>query len=97
MNKDAKTKAARVRVAFQGEKVDHAARVPKPAPRVLVALGRAVAIEYESDKLNGGGDGQKAIYRHEFHPLNVLATDQDAKTLYVIGPKLRVNSRGIVD
>jgi hypothetical protein len=59
--------------------------------------GRAVAIEYESDKLNGGGDGTKATYRHEFAPGDMLATDQDGRTLYVIGPRLRVNSRGIVD
>ena len=30
-------------------------------------------------------------------PGDVLATDQDGRTLYVIGPRLRVNSRGIVD
>lgn len=95
--KDATKKAARVRIAFQGEPVDKAVRVKKPSPRALVSLGRAIAIEYESDKFNGGGDGEKAIYRHEFHKSDILATDQDAKTLYIIGPKLRVNSRGIVD
>lgn len=90
-------RAERIRAAFQGEGVDSAKPVRKPAPLVLVALGRAVAIEYESDKLNGGGDGTKATYRHEFAPGDVLATDQDGRTLYVIGPRLRVNSRGIVD
>lgn len=90
-------RAERIRAAFQGEGVDSAKPVRKPAPLVLVALGRAVAIEYESDKLNGGGDGTKATYRHEFAPGDVLATDQDGRTLYVLGPRLRVNSRGIVD
>lgn len=90
-------RAERIRAAFQGEAPDSAREVRKPAPLVLVMLGRAVAIEYESDKLNGGGDGTKATYRHEFAPGDVLATDQDGRTLYVIGPRLRVNSRGIVD
>lgn len=90
-------RAERIRAAFQGEPVDEAREVRKPAPLVLVALGRAVAIEYESNKKNGGGDGKRATYRHEFHPGDILATDQDGRTLYVIGPRLRVNSRGIVD
>jgi hypothetical protein len=94
---DTQSKAKRVREAFQGEPVDHAERVRRPDPKVLVLLGRAVAIEYECDKHNGGGDGTKAIYRHEFHKGDILATDQEAKTLYIIGSRLRVNSRGIVD
>lgn len=97
MSRGAIKRAERIRAAFQGEAVDSAREVRKPAPLVLVALGRAVSIEYESDKLNGGGDGTKATYRHEFAPGDMLATDQDGRTLYVIGPRLRVNSRGIVD
>lgn len=97
MSSAAIKRAERLRAAFQGEEVDSATPVRKPNPLVLVNLGRAVAIEYESDKLNGGGDGKKATYRHKFAPGDVLATDQDGKTLYIIGPKLRVNSRGIVD
>lgn len=97
MSRKATSKAERIRAAFQGEPVDSARKVPKPKPLVLVALGRAVAIEYESDKRNGGGDGKKAIYRHKFAPDDIVATDQDGRTLYIIGPRLRVNSRGIVD
>lgn len=97
MSSAAIKRAERIRAAFQGEAPDSAREVRKPAPLVLVMLGRAVAIEYESDKLNGGGDGTKATYRHEFAAGDVLATDQDGRTLYVIGPRLRVNSRGIVD
>lgn len=97
MNRTAVSRAERIRAAFQGEPVDSAREVPKPQPLVLVALGRAVAIEYESDKRNGGGDGKKATYRHKFAAGDILATDQDGRTLYIIGPKLRINSRGIVD
>lgn len=66
-------------------------------PTDLVILGRAVAIEYESDKLNGGGDGKKAIYRHKFSPNTLLCCDEKGKRqLYILGSKLYVNDRGIV-
>jgi hypothetical protein len=90
-------RAKSIREAFQGEPSESSRTVRKPAPLVLVELGRAVAIEYESAKRNGGGDGKKATYRHKFAAGDVLATDQSGKVLYIIGPRLRVNSRGIVD
>ena len=49
MSRGAIKRAERIRAAFQGEAVDSAREVRKPVPLVLVALGRAVAIEYESD------------------------------------------------
>lgn len=59
-------------------------------------LGRAVAIEYECDKINGGGDGQKAVYRHEFDRGAYLYMDNTAKRqLYIIGDKIRVTDAGI--
>ena len=42
-------------------------------PKNLVILGKAVAIEYETDKLNGGGDGKMFTYRHEFCSFIVYA------------------------
>lgn len=66
-------------------------------PEELVYLGRAVAIEYECSKNNGGGDGTKAVYRHRFETHAILCMDSKAKgQLYILGSKLAVNSRGIV-
>ena len=65
-------------------------------PKRLVFLGRAVAIEYKCDKLNGGGDGKTAIYRHEFETPAIVCMDERAgKQLYVIGPRIVVDERGI--
>lgn len=62
----------------------------------LVILGKAVAIEYETDKLNGGGDGQRAVYRHEFTtPCLVCMDERGRRQLYVIGKKLKVTDAGI--
>ena len=48
-------------------------------PRKLIVLGKAVAIEYECNKLNGGGDGTNAIYRHTFKKSVTLAMDEKNK------------------
>lgn len=62
----------------------------------LVQLGKVYAIEYECSKLNGGGDGTKAIYRHEFEsPAVVACDDRCKKQLYIFGPKIRVSKAGI--
>lgn len=66
----------------------------------LVFLGRAVAIEYQSDKINGtpeGGEGDLAVYRHEFAKGDILCTDKTGTQLYILGPKLRTTTRGIID
>lgn len=66
----------------------------------LVFLGKAVAIEYESDKINGtpvGGEGDRAVYRHEFARGDILCTDKTGTQLYILGPKLRTTTRGIID
>jgi len=65
-------------------------------PKGFVILGKAIAVEYETDKLNGGGDGKKAVYRHEFDKSTLLLMDErQAKQLYIVGPKLIVTDRGI--
>lgn len=63
----------------------------------VVVLGRAVAIEYECNKLNGGGDGKSALYRHEFHPEDVLLATDTGTMLLVVGPKLHITDEGIVN
>jgi len=65
-------------------------------PKKLILIGKAVAIEYECDKLNGGGDGRKAIYRHEFETPSLVCMDETAgKQLYIIGKQIVVDERGI--
>ena len=65
-------------------------------PKKLVYLGDAVAIEYRCDKLNGGGDGKKATYRHKFDPGAILCMDETGKgQLYVLGGKIKVDDAGI--
>jgi hypothetical protein len=65
-------------------------------PKKLIYLGDAVAIEYKCDKLNGGGDGHVAIYRHKFSPGAIVCMDETAKRqLYIIGGKIAVDDAGI--
>ena len=65
-------------------------------PRELTLLGAAVAIEYRCNKLNGGGDGKQAVYRHEFETPVMLAMDErHGKQLYIIGNRVTVTDRGI--
>lgn len=89
--------------AFHGRKVRQEKQVRfnfLESQDELVYLGRAVAIEYESDKINGtpaGGEGQKAVYRHEFGRGDILCTDKTGTQLFILGPKLRTTTRGIID
>lgn len=65
-------------------------------PKGLVILGRAVEIVYECDKLNGGGDGKKAPYRHKFGKGVLLCMDERARgQLYIVGSKIVVTDAGI--
>lgn len=64
--------------------------------KTLVILGKAVAVEYETDKLNGGGDGRKAIYRHEFEtPAYVCCDPSGKRQLYILGDRLKITEKGI--
>jgi hypothetical protein len=66
------------------------------APKGLVILGKAVAIEYETDKLNGGGDGKVAVYRHRFDtPCYVCMDETGRRQLYIVGKRLKVSEAGI--
>lgn len=90
---------SKVYAAFHGRLPDAGIQVPWKNPSRLVLLGRAVEIVYESDKLNGNNvrDGKPALYRHKFHNDDLLCTDPEGKQLYIIGPRLHVEDRGIVD
>jgi hypothetical protein len=82
--------------AFHGHGPRSVTRYDMHQPRQLIILGRATAIEYESDKVHGGGDGKKNVFRHKFAPGTILAMDERAKgQLYIIGKRLKVTSAGI--
>ncbi len=89
-------KAARTYQRFHGRKPTQTQSITFQVPRALAQLGlRVVAIEYESDKWNGGGDGTRAIYRHEFDRSDRLYYDPESHWLYIHGPKLKVTKAGI--
>lgn len=84
--------------AFHGYEEDDVAEIEWLAdPGSMVILGRAVSITYESDKLNGGGDGEPCLYEHKFHKDDVLVCDESGTMLAIVGPKLKVTHRGIVN
>lgn len=65
-------------------------------PKSLILLGRAVAVVYETDKRNGGGDGMLAEYIHEFEtPVALFMDERAGKQLYLIGNRVRVSEAGI--
>lgn len=66
------------------------------SPKGLVILGTAVAVEYATDKYNGGGDGKYAVYRHEFETPALVCMDEKARRqLYIIGNRIKVTEAGI--
>jgi hypothetical protein len=81
---------------FHGRPVRYVKDVRINVPEKLIRLGRATAIEYECSKFNGGGDGKRAVYRHEFETPCDLAMDESGRRqLYIIGHRLRVTEAGI--
>jgi len=84
-------------VSFHGKDPKFQESLRFDVPRSgLVRLGKAIAIEYRCDKLNGGGDGTQATYRHRFETPVYLYMDESCKRqLYIIGEKLKVTDAGI--
>lgn len=81
---------------FHGHEPRTARRASFTVPKGLIILGEAVAVEYRCDKLNGGGDGTKAVYRHKFDKGAVVCADEKMrKQLYIIGSKIIVTDAGI--
>lgn len=82
--------------AFHGRGPRRRTKINVHYPEAMIKLGRAVAIEYECDKLNGGGDGTRAVYRHQFDRGAYLYMDERGrKQLYILGPKIVVTDAGI--
>ena len=81
---------------FHGKSSRYMNRVEFNLPKKLVYLGEAVAIEYRCNKLNGGGDGKRAVYRHEFETAAKVCMDETGRRiLYIIGSKIKVDDEGI--
>lgn len=82
--------------SFHGRKPRKKEGINVHYPEGLVLLGKAIAIEYECDKLHGGGDGKKAVYRHVFeNPAKVCMDEKGKNQIYIIGNKIRVTDAGI--
>jgi len=81
---------------FHGKPYRKVSGINFHVPHGLVYLGEAVAIEYRCSKRNGGGDGKRSVYRHEFDPGVIVCMDERGKKqLYVMGPRLTVDQAGI--
>ena len=81
---------------FHGKTPRRTSRLNFHVPKGLIFLGKAIAIEYECDKYNGGGDGKKAIYRHEFETPSIVCMDEKGRRqLYIIGGRIAVDDEGI--
>ena len=81
---------------FHGKKARKVTTTDFHVPKYLIYLGEAHAIEYRSNKLNGGGDGRLTIYTHRIETKCALYMDERCqKQLYLIGDKIKVTSRGI--
>ena len=81
---------------FHGKRYNKISGIGFHVPKGLVLLGEAIAIEYRCSKRNGGGDGSKAIYRHEFETPAIVCMDETGrKQLYIIGPRVKVDHQGI--
>lgn len=90
------TRANRAYKSFHGRGVRAVTKINYVPPRQLICLGDAVAIEYECDKNNGGGDGTMAVYRHEFEtPVKLFMDTTKKRQLYIIGSRLKVTHAGI--
>lgn len=81
---------------FHGRRPASVYRADFLIPRKLIFLGRAVAIIYEVDKKNGGGDGRVSEYIHDFEtPVGLFMDETGRRQLYLIGEKLKVTRDGI--
>jgi hypothetical protein len=81
---------------FHGKNPRRIRNINFHTPRRLTFLGKAFAIEYMCSKKHGGGDGRRAVYRHEFETPMLLAMDErKGRQLYILGPELVVTEAGI--
>ena len=82
---------------FHGHPVREKQEVQWQDPEKLVFLGEAIEIIYRSDKVNGGGDGKPNSFRHKFDKGTMLLTNETGRYLIIVGERLHVTDRGIVN
>jgi len=83
-------------IEFHGKNPSRRRKIDFHAPKRLVVLGKAKAIEYCCSKRHGGGDGRNAIYRHEFEtPMYLCMDERKGKQLYILGGRLKVTEAGV--
>jgi hypothetical protein len=78
---------------FQGRAPNRVTAIELPYPKALVYLGRAIAIEYESDKVLKAGDRRQPrqrVYRHELGPGVKIYADPKGRTVFMRGGRFRV-------
>lgn len=81
---------------FHGKEPKSAKTIRVYPSKNLIVLGKAVAIEYRCSKLNGGGDGRSATYRHVFEtPVELCMDESGRQFLYLIGKNIVVDDEGI--
>lgn len=81
---------------FHGKEPKSEKQIRAYPSKRLIVLGKAVAIEYRCSKLNGGGDGRSAVYRHKFEtPVDLCMDESGKKFLYLIGDHITVDDEGI--
>jgi len=69
------------------------ARCERPAPRVMVRLGRLKGLIYSSDR---GQCGRPRTFVHFMETPPLLATNPEGTRLYILGGRYRVTRKGIV-
>jgi hypothetical protein len=77
---------------FRPRHVSRMTGPPRRIPRTLVRLGEVTRIDYKSRKFTG----RMAEYTHKTeHPRPVLATDPDARHVYLVGGNMKVTADGL--
>lgn len=80
---------------FRGYAPRGVKRVPWRVPAQLVELADADAVCYQSNKRNGGGNGQPQGWIHHFGPGVKMYTNPEGTLLVLAGGRLRVKPEGI--
>lgn len=88
-------KGKRVYKKFHGKNPNKTVLINFDIPEELIYLGDVKAIEYESNKKHGGGDGKKHLWRHDFRSKVKLCCDGKRNRLFLIDGKINVKRAGI--
>lgn len=89
-----KEQAAALFEDFTGHAADEYQQVDLPRPKVALAFGKLLAVEYETVR-----DGKVERYRHAFKKESrpTLAAAHDGSSLAIVGGRYNFTERGITD